>query len=194
MKLFKNWSLFFAIPVLIATVIGLQRAALFTTPDPPKDQPIHLSANIGDFNTQDLWGKPYSRADLGEFKLTMVNVWATWCPPCVAEMPDLAVIAHERAGTGFQILGIVTDTATLTQKDANAIYKAVQLCEQLGIEYPCLVPDTVLQEGLIHQLVGVPTTWFVDANGNILGKEYIGSRSKAQWDTIINTMLEQVEP
>lgn len=86
------------------------------------------------FTLLDLRTKP---RDIAEWdgKVVLVNFWATWCPPCVREMPALMQLREAYQGKGFEIVGVALDN-----KDAVAAF-----IDPLGIEYPILIGE---QEGL----------------------------------------------
>ncbi len=86
------------------------------------------------FTLLDLHAKP---RDIAEWdgKVVLVNFWATWCPPCVREMPALMQLREAYQGKGFEIVGVALDS-----KDAVAAF-----IDPLGIEYPILIGE---QEGL----------------------------------------------
>ena len=61
------------------------------------------------FSAKDIDGKNVSEKVFADSKITMVNVWGTFCGPCIREMPDLGVL-NKKYGDDFQIVGIVIDT------------------------------------------------------------------------------------
>lgn len=124
-------------------------------------------------------------------KVTMLNVWGTFCSPCLNEMPDLGELAEEYDSSDFQIIGIVLDTADssgeIVQSQAD---KAQELIEQTGADYLHLLPSQGLLENQLSSVVSVPTTFFVDADGNILHR-VSGSKEKDDWKSIIDDVLEE---
>jgi thiol-disulfide isomerase/thioredoxin len=152
-------------------------------------------ANIGDFRTVDLDGNEIGRDDLKDSALTMVNIWATWCSPCIAEIPDIAELAEELKDDGFRVVGIVTDALNedSDEPDAEMTELARTIAEESNAAYPMLIPDDVLQQGILKDIMTYPTTFFADSEGNFVGKPYMGKRSKEEWKRIIEETLEQVE-
>ena len=67
------------------------------------------AAFLGRFTAQDLQGNGVSQSIFADYDLTMINVWATYCPPCLQEMPDLGKLSEEYKDKGVQVLGIVSD-------------------------------------------------------------------------------------
>ncbi len=130
------------------------------------------------FSTVDADGAAWTEACFADAKLTMLNYWAYWCPPCVGELPDLQRLSEDYADRGFRLVGI-TDEGDLELSAAKM--------QELGVTYPCLVNAPGLQEALYSGYV--PTTVFVDGKGKILGEAYVGSRSYADWAKIIEGYL-----
>ena len=69
---------------------------------------------IGAFKAAALDGKPHDGAIFQQASLTMFNVWGTFCPPCLHEMPDLGRLAKEMAPEGVQIIGLLYDWFDMT--------------------------------------------------------------------------------
>ena len=123
-------------------------------------------------------------------KLTMINVWATFCGPCINEMPYLGEIAAEYADKGLQIVGIPID---VLGQDGSISEEMVTTAEEIigmtGANYLHILP-AVDNYALLVQSMYVPTTFFFDEEGNQLGESYVGSKSKADWIAIIEELLE----
>ena len=124
-------------------------------------------------------------------KLTMLNVWATYCNPCLNEMPDLAGIALEYDSAEFQMLGIICDVSVFS--DENALAEAMDLIEDTGATtYPHLLLNDSLYSSLVGAIDSVPTTFFINQKGEMLGY-VVGSRNKESWENIINELLAEME-
>ena len=72
---------------------------------------VEASPVFGNFNSVDVDGNKVSSEILKGKKVTMVNIWGTFCTPCIKEMPDLEKLNKEYADKGFQVVGIVCDVA-----------------------------------------------------------------------------------
>lgn len=148
---------------------------------------------FGPFATTDIAGNPVNAQIFTGHKLTMVNIWATFCSPCVEEMPDLKQLQVEY-GDAFQVIGIVVDAAdkngnVLTDKKAEA----ASIIETTGADYLHLLPSKSLSKAYLIQVQSVPETIFVDENGNQIGIRYFGAKSKDQWKKIVNALLESLQ-
>lgn len=89
---------------------------------------------------------------------TLVNIWATWCPPCVEEVPDL-VEFREQAGDRVALVGVLTQDPA-----ANGL----EFARQFDVHYPSLVDD----QGELFRAFrpGPPVTLFLDAQGRVVHK------------------------
>ena len=92
------------------------------------------------------------------------------------------------------VVGIVLDTADGEGgADPEALETAKLLAEETGATYPFLIPDAGLMNGLLTGVQAVPTSFFVDSDGNLVGNVYTGSRSLEDWTEIVNQELEALE-
>lgn len=130
------------------------------------------------FSTTDRDGKTWDQSALSDYALIMLNFWEPWCPPCVAEMPDLETLSWAYADRGFLILGVYSTDGQEDSVDA--------VLEKCGTSYPilhyCSAFD-VLQTGY------VPTTVFLNAAGELVGESYVGARSYEDWAQIVEGLL-----
>ena len=149
---------------------------------------------MSSFAATDLDGQSVDQGIFSGYALTMVNVWATFCGPCIQEMPDLGELAAEYQDKGVRIVGLVSD---VLDADGNLsqdqVETAREIVESTGANYLHLLPSQDLF-GLLGQITAVPTTFFVDERGVQVGYAYMGSMSKEQWSQILDEMLEEVAP
>jgi len=147
--------------------------------------------NFGIVDGVDFTGNEMSEDIFTGYDLTLVNVWATFCNPCLEEMPDLNEIYGEYTKTGksFQMVGVCMDAMTLTGIDESIFNSAKEIEKTLNLSYLNIVPGEALMSGALAGVIAVPTTFFVDSNGNIMDT-VIGSRSKEAWIEIIDGFLE----
>ncbi|KAJ0344491.1 hypothetical protein COL154_014005 [Colletotrichum chrysophilum] len=126
----------------------------------PADPPLSMKALA--FEGPD--GKPMTVADHAG-KTLLVNLWATWCAPCRAEMPALDALQQEKGGDGFEVVAINVDTGD----DA----KPKKFLSEIGVKDLALYRgptltlfDTVKKRGLA---LGLPVTMLVDGDGCLIG-------------------------
>jgi len=121
-----------------------------------------------DFTLTDLQGKTWSMKEL-RGKVVLVNFWATWCPPCRKEMPDLDALYRQFAGQGLVILAVSDETQE----------KVRPFIEQRKIGYPILLdPDRKINT-LFH-IESLPESFVYDREGK-LAAEAIDMRTKQQF-------------
>lgn len=144
---------------------------------------------FGEFKTKTLDGKDVNQDIFAEADLTMVNIWGTFCGPCIREMPDLGELSREYADKGFRMVGIISDVSR--PEDETAL----EIVDKTEADYTHLVipDDANMQYRILKNAQVVPTTIFLDKNGNQVGENYPGAKSKKQWIAVINKMLEKVQ-
>lgn len=175
------------IPMLDALVASYRDTDKYLVIDTPLD-------SFGHFHATDLDGAETSYELFADAKLTLVNVWATFCSPCLEEMPDLGELAAEYADKGVQIIGIPVDIfAADGSVDQNQLALAKQIVEKTKANYPHLIADEELMASPISKAQYVPSSWFVDSEGNIVGSILVGSMSKADWQAEIEKHLTMAE-
>ena len=140
------------------------------------------------FEGHDIEGNTVSSTLFSESKLTMVNVWATYCNPCLSEMPGLGELAAAYDSEEFRIIGIISDVQEGASQEMMDL--AVDLIEETGADYTHLLLNKSLYYALLTDVSAVPTTFFIDENGVILDT-VIGAMDKSAWEEKINALLEE---
>lgn len=153
--------------------------------------------SLGHFHTTDLEGNEATSHTLFEesgAKLTLVNVWATYCQPCLQEMPYLGELAAEYADKGVQIVGIPIDIFdSAGNVDSDQIELAKRYVASTGANYLHLIPDGEMQANLLREVYYVPNSWFLDSEGKLIGEAVVGSYSKEDWAGMIEEHLSLVQ-
>ncbi|KGM46356.1 redoxin domain-containing protein [Neobacillus niacini] len=122
---------------------------------------LKVGAKAPDFELKTLAGDTVKLSDL-KGKKVMLNFWATWCPPCKAEMPAMEEF-HKEAGDDVVILAVNIDP----HLDVKAFV------DENGITFPIPL-DAEDKVNEMYQVLSIPTTYFIDTKGNI-GNKYIGA-------------------
>lgn len=131
---------------------------------------------IPDFSTTDLFGNVVTNQIFNEKDVTVVNVWGTFCAPCIEEMPELGKWASEMP-ENVQLIGLVSDVKGLD--DEKYLSLAKKIVEKANANFPQLIAGGASFSGFMGGIVGVPTTFIVDSYGYIIG------------DPILNPAVEQ---
>lgn len=168
--------------------------ALFLTACGQKQVEINAAPgeiSFSGFSAMDFSGNVRSEEVFSERKLTMINIWATTCGPCVEEMPAL-VNLNVAYGEDFQVIGIPVD---VVDRNLMKIQDRVKKAEEMMVtaDYLHLVPSKSLMELHLSQVQLVPETIFVDSTGRQIGDVYPGAKSEEEWAEIIEALLEQMK-
>ena len=124
---------------------------------------LKVGAKAPDFELKTLSGETVKLSDL-KGKKVMLNFWATWCPPCKAEMPAMEEF-HKEVGDKVVILAVNIDPHLDVQAFVN----------ENGITFPIPL-DAEDKVNETYQVLSIPTTYFIDTKGNI-GNKFIGAMS-----------------
>jgi cytochrome c biogenesis protein CcmG, thiol:disulfide interchange protein DsbE len=112
----------------------------------------------------------------------LINMWASWCPPCRAEMPAMQRVYEEYESQGFTILAV----NTTYQDDLN---RAMEFADELGLTFPILL-DLDGQVSRQYQIRAMPTSFFVDGEGIIRDVVLGGPLSEALLRVRVQQLLE----
>ena len=107
------------------------------------------------FNTSDIFGTTHRLADY-EGKVVLVNIWATWCAPCRAEMPKLDQLYRKRESQGFIVFG-VSDEEIATQR---------KYLQQVSVSYPLLTLNGTVPN-LYKDIARYPANFLIDRQGKL---------------------------
>ena len=121
------------------------------------DREVKIGQPVPDFVLEDLDGQPVRLSDF-RGKTVVLNFWASWCPPCRAEMPDLLEVYEDRLAQGDLVV-IAVDK--LAEDSRGAV---VDFAEEFGLTFPVLfdASDEVSQR---YGVRGLPSTFFIDRDG-----------------------------
>ena len=140
------------------------------------------------FATTDLDGNPVTAEEIfSENKVTMVNLWGTFCGPCINEMPDLEELSGRLADKDCGIIGVVIDITG--PEDTAHIEAAKEIEAETGVTYMSILPWAGIDEMMPAQFV--PTTYFVDADGQIVGEAAVGARGADEYEALLDEVLAQ---
>lgn len=120
-----------------------------------------------------------------EKPLTLVNVWGTFCGPCKEEMPDLANLGEEYKEK-INFLGVVVDTNA--NMDTN-VEEAIEILNKAGVTYTNIMPNPTTEDSLVN-ITAIPTTFFVNSDGEVLGG-FVGKKDKESIAATIDKLLEE---
>jgi len=111
----------------------------------------------------DLDGKAIHSTDFKD-QVVVLDFWATWCPPCRAEIPDFIELQHKYAAQGLTVIGISVD-----QSDLKTVKSFAQ---KMGINYPVVLADNKIVD-TFGGIDGLPTTFIINRTGHIV-EQHLG--------------------
>ena len=128
----------------------------------PSDFPPLASA-VAQSDLKNMDGSTFKIADK-RGKVLLINLWATWCGPCLSEMPALVAMQQKYGDRGFEILGLNTD-----DESDQMMGKINEVIEKKGLNYPVVFSDTKTQVALLNisKFQGIPQSFIVDQDGNL---------------------------
>lgn len=163
----KSGIRIFALLLLLVPIM----VACSGSSEPDDSEGVMVGSRAYDFTLESLNGDAISLSDF-EGSVVLVNFWATWCPPCQAEIPDFEEAYREREADGFVILGVNVE------EPASEVLPFVT---DMGITYPVLLDrDGTVRRA--YRALGLPTSLLVDREGVIrFRQEGIVSASELAW-------------
>lgn len=151
-------------------------------------------AGFDNFVTYNTAGQLVDESLFSNAKLTIINIWATYCGPCRVEMPALGELAAEYADDGVQIVGLITDVGDgYGRIDEEGLEAVNALVEATGANYPHLLRSPDVDAVMLPWVYAVPTTLFVDSEGQLLSEPLVGAQDKEGWQLIIDYFLAELE-
>jgi cytochrome c biogenesis protein CcmG, thiol:disulfide interchange protein DsbE len=163
----KPRNLLFAAAILFGTILTL---------------PAQQKTAAPNFTLTSLEGKPIRLSDY-RGKLVLLNFWATWCGPCIAEIPRFATWQTKFGPQGLQVLGVSMDD------DKPPVLKAAR---KFQLTYPIVMGDEHLGERY-GGVLGLPVTYLISPKGKILAR-YQGETDLNQLEKRIATLLAAKKP
>lgn len=149
----------------------------------PPHGPSFKGKRAGNFVLRDLSGKSISLKDYAGRPI-ILNFWATWCPPCLQEMPWFEELTKEYAESGLTILGLSLDIET----NSATPEKIATTAKLLGVTYPILPSDKSIHTlyGPVHQL---PETFYINRKGVIV-EDVWGNANKETIEKYIREIVK----
>ena len=145
---------------------------------------IDLPEKVGEFTTTDLYGNEVTEAIFSEKEVTLVNVWGTYCLPCIAEMPDLREIDESLSGDA-QIVGIVCDASNMKCEEYE---DALKIAGESDTKFVNLLYNKSMT--FMDSISAIPTSFLVDSDGNIIGGPIISRQTEAYKKALADYMTE----
>ena len=175
----KNQRIILYILILIAGASWIILSANTTNAAIDKISAPQAGFAAPDFTLKTPDGEEYTLSKL-KGNAVLVNLWATWCPPCRAEMPTIEKIYQEYKDQGLVVLAV-----DMTYQDDPA--KVAPFVQKYGLTFPILLEETG-NVGALYQLRSIPSSYFINRAGIIQEVVIGGPMSEA----LLRTRIEQI--
>ena len=164
-------------PVAAVTAAPTEQAAPAAQEQPKDDVPAPVQPQTDEtqpvryaftFTAKTMEGETVTEEYFGQYDLTMVNVWASWCGPCLSELGELGELCG-RLPQNVGFLSVTVDTP-------DALQDAKARLQENGCTFPCVdgQGSEGLLNGFLYDVMAIPTTVFFDRSGNQVGEWIVG--------------------
>lgn len=136
-----------------------------------------------EFSAKTVEGGEISNDVFKDSKLTVVNVWGSWCGPCVQEIPELQKLSENMKDKNVNVIGIA--------QDAGSNFQAVkEVLDKSKVTYQNIIPSGPTED-FVMSLQAFPTTFFVDSQGKIV-YAIQGSKNLEGFTQIVDDLLSKM--
>ena len=144
-----------------------------------ESRPVQPNSTAPDFSMP--WYGKEGNGRLTELrgKVVLVNFWASWCPPCKGELPDLIALHNDYEDRGFAVLGVIINSHP---------QEVGQVISRYNVSYPSVTANEMLAR--YWQVESIPTTYILDRDG-VVRYRYIGARNRSTFERDILRLLEE---
>ncbi len=141
--------------------------------------PARVNFPAPEITLNDLSGNKVTLSDYRE-KIVLINNWATWCPPCKAEMPTLATYFKDHSDQGFTLLGI---------EAGDPLKDVAEFVKEYNLQFPVLIDPNNKSLILFHN-DSLPSSYVIDHQGNVI-LAWTGPISREMLEKYVTPLLEQ---
>src|SRR3989441_3702173 len=163
----QQWTLIAG--VVMTAVFGVALAIKLR----PQLNPVEIGSRAPEFSATDL--RTNRRETLEDYggKVVLVNIWATWCPPCRAEMPSMERLHKKLAGTDFRIVAVSGDGGAVLPPEQRGPQQILDFAGTLGLTFDILHdPRGAVRQA--YDIFCVPQSYLID-RGGMVAKPVIGA-------------------
>jgi thiol-disulfide isomerase/thioredoxin len=151
-------------------------------------QLVSCEKSNGNFAANFIWnenGKPVSFAEFTKGKYVLLNFWATWCPPCREEIPDLVQVAKEMESDGLVVIGIALERQSQSKE---ALKGLTEYWNKNQMYYNVIMGSQEITEAY-GGIQSIPATFLINNKGEIV-KSFVGALSKEDFIKEIRKMMQ----
>ena len=163
---------------LLLAGAAIAAIALFARANPSNDSPAHTASPASAWELKDLDGRTISSSQYAG-KVVILDFWATWCPPCRAEIPGFVELQKAYGDRGLVVVGV-----SLDQGGAGPVREFMR---RFGMNYPVVMGDEVVARAF-GGVEAVPTTFIIDRHGRLVAT-HVGYTEKEEFERAIKPLL-----
>ncbi len=141
--------------------------------------PVKVDYPAPELTLTNLEGSPVSLADY-RGKVVLVNLWATWCPPCKEEMPALETFYRKHADDGFTIVAV---------NDGDPTADVVQFVKDYGLTFPVWLDPTYTATERAFKTLNLPSSFVIDREGQIV-LSWVGGINLRTLEKYVTPLIE----
>ena len=152
---------------------------------PPSDSsavPVKVNYSGPELTLTDIQGISRSLADY-RGQVVLVNLWATWCPPCKAEMPALESFYKKHKDQGFTVVAI---------NDGDPTKDVLQFVKDYKLTFPVWLDPTYIATEQAFKSLNLPTSYVIDRNG-MVQLQWVGGISRKMLDRYVIPLITEQE-
>ena len=186
----RNYRIFALIMLglgLILTGVAAYALILRTPESSYTDSPTDFSAipvkidRLAPLLTlNDIQGERHSLSDF-RGQVVLVNLWATWCPPCKAEMPNLQAFYDRHHSEGFTVIAV---------EDGDPTNDVLAFVWQYGLSFPVWLDPTYQATDHVFKTVNLPSSYVID-RGGVIRLQWVGAISEQNLENYITPLIQE---
>jgi thiol-disulfide isomerase/thioredoxin len=142
--------------------------------------PVQVNYPAPELTLTDTQGITHSLADY-KGQVVLVNLWATWCPPCKAEMPTLDAYYNKHRDDGFVIIAI---------NDGDATPDVVQFVKEYRLTFPVWLDPTYIATEQAFKTLNLPSSFIIDRNGRVR-LQWVGEINRKTLEEFATPIIEE---
>lgn len=142
--------------------------------------PIEVNYSVPELTLTDLDGASRSLADY-QGQVILVNLWATWCPPCKEEMPTLQAFHNKYDDDGFAVIAI---------NDGDPTPDVVQFVEEYKLTFPVWLDPEYLATEVTFKTLNLPSSFVIDRNG-IVRLQWVGEINRKTLEKFVTPIIKE---
>lgn len=146
----------------------------------PVTIPAEVNSPAPELSLNDIWGTPVSLAAL-RGQVVLVNLWATWCPPCKKEMPALQAFFDEHRADGFTVVAI---------NDGDPAADVLKFVQDYQLTFPVWLDPKYIATEKAFQTMNLPSSFLIDRSGTIRLR-WVGEATSKMLDTYVTPLISE---